>query len=84
MGGDRVTPIFHIGYIDSSGAIQYHPTEYDDAFNANEAKRSLERTVGSAMLVILKGFKDDRLSSTRKPVDFPGAEQQRIIPYTRF
>ena len=79
-----MTPIFHIGYIDSSGTIQYHPTEYDDAFNANEAKRSLERTVGSAMLVILKGFKDDRLSSKDKPVDQRGAEQQRIVPYTRF
>jgi hypothetical protein len=37
--------------------MQYHAIEYDDAFNANEAKRSLERAAGKSMLVILKGFK---------------------------
>jgi hypothetical protein len=52
-----VTPIFHIGYIDVDGRMQYHAIEYDDAFNANEAKRSLERAAGKSMLVILKGFK---------------------------
>jgi hypothetical protein len=75
MGGSRLTPVFNIGYIDSDGRMQYHAIEYDDAFNANEAKRSLERAAGKSMFVILKGFKGDRLSSTHKSINFPGAKQ---------
>lgn len=65
----RVIPLFHIGYIDSDGMMQYYPTEYDDAVKAREARRLLEGTVNRMMFIILTGLKDDRLSRTDKPVD---------------